>query len=155
MSTDKEIKIDLCLEVLFKRTPVEGKEPIIELVTVLDRGTPINITPSISDEIIRQGHLEDDAETLAVYRDRSYVSKVKTELMFVCDVEIKLEVLVDFSFEEGEEEVYTYSNGDPGHQGFPDRFNIYKVWILNDEGRDDEIELYESLEDEIVDILIE
>ena len=156
MSTEKEIKIELCLEVLYKRTPREGKEPIIELVTVLDSGTPINITPSLTDEIIKQGYLEEDAEALAAYRGRgAYVSEVRSELKFVCDVEVELDVLVDFSFEEGEEEVYTYSNGDPGHQGTPDRFDIYNVWILNDDGRDDEIELYESLEDEIVDTLIE
>lgn len=156
MSTEREIKIELCLEVLFKRTPREGKGPVIELVTVLNNGTPINITPSLTAEIVKQGHLEDDAETLAVYRGRgAYASEVRSELKFVCDVEVELDLLVEFDFEEGEEEVWTYSNGDPGHPGVPDEFNIYKVWILNDEGRDDEIELYGSLEDSIVDTLIE
>ena len=66
---------------------------------------------------------------------------------------LTLDLDVKFEFTPGEKEVWTYSNGDPGHPGYPDTYEISEIWwqTKDRKGNPVEVDIYDLInQDDLV-----
>lgn len=77
-------------------------------------------------------------------RTETITACLKTFNDLVLDLDVK------FEFTPGEPMVWTYSNGDPGHPGYPDTYEIEEIWwqTKDRKGKTVEVDIYDLINQE-------